>query len=220
MQDIVGISGLAQHDARRLGAITCTSRSLAQGEMLYRAGDVYRSMYIVYSGSFKTVATQRDGREQVTSFRLAGEPVGLDGMFDGSYACSATALEPSVACVLPSALIEALCSEILPIRRYINQMLSNEMVRQSQLMTVLGSMSVEQRLATFLLDLSRRYRNTGHRADLLLLSMARSDIASYLGLRIETVSRMLARFCVLGLITADGRQIRILDRCALQGRAF
>ncbi|WP_243751417.1 fumarate/nitrate reduction transcriptional regulator Fnr [Paraburkholderia sp. BL10I2N1] len=208
--------GLSPLDLQRLDAIICSTRMVRQGEALYRTGDAFQSMYAVRAGSFKTVVMHRDGREQVTGFHLAGDALGLDGVSTGHHSFDAIAIEDSNVCIIPFHLLESLCREVKGIQQHVHRMMSSEIVRESVLMLLLGTMSAEQRVAAFLLNLSTRLRARGYSSAEFNLRMTREEIGSYLGMKLETVSRMFSKFQREGLVDARGKQIRILNPDGLE----
>ncbi|CAM2195899.1 Transcriptional activator protein Anr [Paraburkholderia kururiensis] len=186
-------------------------RTVRRGQSLYRAGDSFQSVYAVRAGSFKRVVMHRDGLEQLTGFDIAGDMLGIDGISTGTHACDAIALEDSSVCVMPFVLLQSLCREIKEIQHRVHQMLAAEIVRESSQMLLLGAMMAEERVAVFLVDLSERWQARGYSACSFTLKMTRREIGSYLGLKLETVSRMITKLQKDGLIAVNGKDIRILD---------
>jgi CRP/FNR family transcriptional regulator len=188
-------------------------RRLRRGEALFRQGDPCRSIYAVRSGTFKTLIPGLEAREQVTGFQLAGDMLGLDGLAHGRHASQAVALEDSEVVVLPyggdargdpRALVE-----VLP------RLIGRELVRKQKLAVLLSCMSAEQRVASFLLNLSRRMEARGYSATAFHLRMTRSEIGSYLGMNLETVSRTLSSLHQRGLLEVSGRHVQLRNRPAL-----
>lgn len=206
---------LTSSELQQLDAIVHTTRNVRRGEALFRAHDTFQSLYAVRTGSFKTVVMHRDGREQVTGFQIPGEPLGLDGVCSGLHSCEAIALEDSTVCVIPFSQFETLCRDSRRMQRHLYQLMSSEIVRESSLMMLLGTMTAEQRLASFLLDLAARFRARGYSGTQFNLKMSREEIGCFLGMKLETVSRMFSRFCRDGLVKPNGKQIRIVDSEAL-----
>ncbi|OAJ53558.1 Crp/Fnr family transcriptional regulator [Paraburkholderia ginsengiterrae] len=202
---------LSADELAKLDAVICTTRSVKRGDTLYRAGDMFQSIYAVRVGSFKTVLMHRDGREQVTGFQIAGEALGLDGVCGGNHNCDAIALEDSIVCIIPFAQLEAICREIKSMQHHIYQMMSSEIVRESSQMMLLGTMTAEQRVATFLLNLSRRFKARGFSPAEFHLRMTREEIGCYLGMKLETVSRMFSKFQRERLVHANGKTVHIVD---------
>lgn len=203
---------LTQAELTRLDTIVCSTRFVRRGESLYHAGDAFESIYAVRTGCFKTVVMHRDGYEQVTGFHIAGEPLGLDGVCSDEHSCDAIALEDSTVCVIPFHLLEEMCRDVKSMQQHVHRMLSGEIVRESGLMMLLGTMSAEQRVAAFLMNLSTRMKARGYSAATFNLRMTREEIGSYLGLKLETVSRMFSKLQKQGVVDSNGKQITILDR--------
>lgn len=191
-------------------AVQCV-RTVHRGHALYRPGDTFGNIYAVRTGSFKTIIVHREGREQVTGFSIVGDTLGIDGIASGKHSCEVIALEDSSVCVMPFELLEMLCREVKPIQRHVHQMLGAEIVRESTLMVLLGATNAEERVATFLADLSQRWHARGYSAAAFTLKMTREEIGSHLGLKLETVSRMLSKLQAQRLVAVNGRDLRILD---------
>jgi CRP/FNR family transcriptional regulator len=201
--------GLAEEDMARVERIVYARRRVRRGEALFNAGDEFHSVYAVRSGFFKTTVLNEDGREQVTGFNMPGELIGMDGIGTGSYHGNAVALEDCEVCVLPFSLIEELGREIPTLQRHLHCVLSREIVRDHGVMMLLGSMRAEERLAVFLLNLSKRFVRRGYSPS--DLRMTREEIGSYLGLKLETVSRLFSKFQEDGLIEVQQKHVRIRD---------
>jgi CRP/FNR family transcriptional regulator len=209
-------SGLSVADFVRLDAMICTTRKISQGEALYRAGDLFQNLYTIKAGSFKTVMVLRDGREQITGFQLVGEPLGIDGVSTERHMCDAIALEDSVLCIIPFQMLEAVCHEVVTMQRHLHRLMCGEIARESGQLTLLGSMRAEERVSAFLLNLSSRLQVRGYSPTEFQLRMKREEIGSFLGMKLETVSRMLSKFQKDHLIEVQGRLIKILDVEALR----
>jgi CRP/FNR family transcriptional regulator len=203
--------GLDSEDLRRIEQVVYARRRVRRGEALFRAGDSFGAIYAVRSGFFKTTAVNPDGREQVTGFCMPGELLGMDGIGAGAYHGDAIALEDCEVCVLPFALIETLGREIPAVQRHLHCVLSREIVRDHGVMMLLGSMRAEERLAAFLLNLSRRFQRRGYSPTEFHLRMTREEIGGYLGLKLETVSRLFSKFQEDGLIEVQQKHVRIRD---------
>ena len=203
--------GLANDELPRLEALICSARTVRRGEALYRVGDQFDNLYAVRSGSLKTVMAHRDGREQVTGMRLAGEPLGLDGISTNVHTCTAVALEDSSVCIIPYSALKHMCRETGTLQDRLHRLMGEQLLRESSQMMVLGSLSADERVASFLLDVSDRNGQRGYSHAEFNLRMTREDMGSYLGMTLETVSRTLSRFQKRGLIDAQGKLIRIID---------
>ena len=202
---------LSATELAQLDSLICSTRSVRRGEALYRANDDFQSIYAVRTGSFKTVIMHRDAREQVTGFHLIGETLGLDGVCHERHGCDAIALEDSSVCIIPFRQLEGLCREMRTMQHHVHRMMSGEIVRESGIMMLLGTMNAEQRLAAFLLNLSQRMKARGYSASEFYLRMTREEIGSYLGMKLETVSRMFSKFQKEEMVDTHGKQIRIID---------
>jgi CRP/FNR family transcriptional regulator len=201
---------------RQLEAVAKGRIRLRKGETLYRAGGPFTALYAIRSGSLKTVLLAEDGRDQVAGYHMPGEIVGLDGIGNDFHECESIALEDSEVCALPFERVEQVARDNAAFQHNLHRHLSREIGRQRTLMLLLGTMSAEQRLAAFLLDLSQRYQARGYSSSEFILRMTREEIGSYLGLKLETVSRLLSRLQREGLIQVQGRVIKLLERITLK----
>lgn len=186
-------------------------KRVKRDDVLYRMGAPFESMYAVKSGFFESRTATADGRDQVTAFHLPGDIVGMDGIATGSYVVDVIALEDTEVCIIPCTRLDE-----PDVHRHVRNALSRELVRANGAMLSMGLMRAEERLAVFLLGLSQRLLALGYARDDFHLRMSRTDIGSYLGMSLETVSRILTRFRSAGLITVDQRHIRIVDMPRLQ----
>ena len=201
---------LNQQEIDQLDEINPLKRNYTRGDYLYRSGDKFRSLFAIHNGSFKTQVLHDDGREQVTGFQMAGEIIGLDAISTDFHTCEAVAMESSVICEIPFNKLETLSREIPTLQRHLHKLMSREIVRDQGIMLLLGSMRAEERLAAFLLNLSQRNAAHGMSPTQLTLRMSRLEIGSYLGLKLETVSRAFSHFQDDGLIRVKARAIDIL----------
>jgi CRP/FNR family transcriptional regulator len=207
--------GLSSANLSELDELTTVKRRIARGASLYHGGDEFDALYAVRSGAFKTAGVSSNGEEKITGFYLSGEVMGLDAINNERHNYSATALEDSEVCVIPFGRLTELTLRIPRLQQQLFRLLSRDIARDHGLMLLLGSMTAEQRLAAFLLGLSRRYKRLGYAADRFILRMTREDIGNYLGLTLETISRLMSRFQRDGLITAQQREIEFKDSDAL-----
>jgi CRP/FNR family transcriptional regulator len=198
-----------------LGDLVYTRRRVKRGESLFHAGSDFDSIFAVRSGFFKSSVLLEDGRDQVTGFHMAGEILGMDGIGTESHTADLIALEDSEVCVIPYARLEE-----PDLQRQLHKVMSRELVRDQGVMMLLGTMRAEERLAAFLLNLSQRFLARGFSASEFHLRMTRDEIGSYLGLSLETVSRLFSRFAEDGLIAVQQKHIRILDVTGLKGVMF
>ncbi len=209
--------GLTGSDVQRLDALKFGRRRIKEGEALYHEGERFQFIYAVRSGTFKSVLNLKDGREQVTGFQMAGELLGMDGLASGKHASSAVALEDGEICAIPYAHLSELASSSPEVHLAMSRLMSREIVREHSLMLLLGSMNAEQRLAAFLLNLSQRLKARGYSSSEFHLRMMRVDIGSYLGMKLETVSRTFTAFQQQRLLKVDKKHVKILDLEGLQG---
>ncbi|HEX6137306.1 MAG TPA: helix-turn-helix domain-containing protein [Casimicrobiaceae bacterium] len=189
---------------------------LRKGDVLFRAGDRFASLYAIRTGSCKTVMLTDDGNEQVAGYHLPGDIIGAEGIAAEMYGCQAVALEDTEVCTLPFDRVEALAHEDPAFQHRVYRLLGDAILRERSIALMLGTMRAEQRLASFLLDLAQRYHARGYSSTEFVLRMTREEIGSHLGLKLETVSRLFSRFDEEGLIQARGRVIKLLDRIGLQ----
>jgi CRP/FNR family transcriptional regulator len=203
-------TGLPAAEVEQLERMVAVRRPVARNTVLFKAGDAFEAIYLVRTGFFKTAASAEDGREQVTGFQMAGEMLGMDGIFSGAHACDAVALEDSQVCVVPYGRLEDLTREIDRLRRQFLRLMSREIVRDQSVMMLLGAMRAEQRVAAFLINLMRRLRARGFSSSSVVLRMTRDEIGSFLGLTLETVSRTFSRMQDDGLLEVRAREVRVL----------
>ncbi|HEY7238493.1 MAG TPA: helix-turn-helix domain-containing protein [Burkholderiales bacterium] len=208
--------GVCLDDLGRVENIVYARRRVRRGESLFNAGDEFSAVYAIRSGFFKTSLLDGEGREQVTGFFMGGELLGMDGVGSGRYNGNAIALEDSEVCVMPFSLIEEISREVPSLQRHLHSVLAREIVRDHGVMMLLGSMRAEERLATFLVNLSRRFVRRGYSSSDFHLRMTREELGSYLGLKLETVSRLFSQFQKDGLIDVNQKHVRILDIAGLE----
>lgn len=198
-------------DPRLLERIAKNRRQVKRGELLYGMGEPIKALYAIRSGSIKTYLSTIDGRSQITGFHIAGDPLGLADLSNGTYSTEARALEATSLCEIPIDHLHALKIELPDLQQQLTQLLSLEVLRLQGLSLLLGKRTAEERLATFLLTLADRHAKRGFSSQEFNLSMSRHDIGAYLGIVEETVCRILARFQDEGLIDNQRRHIRLLN---------
>jgi CRP/FNR family transcriptional regulator len=204
----VGLDGDA---LRAFDQLVGDQRRLRKGAVLFHAGNPFQALYAIRYGSIKTSILAEDGREQVAGYHMPGEIIALDGIATSSHTCSAVALEDTEVCAIPFDRLEELMQTVPGLQQNVRQTLAREISRNHGLMLLLGSMRAEERVAAYLLDLAERYRQRGYSASEFVLRMTREEIGSYLGLKLETVSRVFSRLQADGLVQAQGRDIKLLD---------
>lgn len=203
-------------DLDKLDNIIQRGRPLQRGEYLYRSGDPFQSVYAVRSGAMKALHITNDGQEQVTGFYLPGEVLGMDGIAQNRYINSAIALETSAVCEIPFSQLENLSLQLPTLQRHFFQLMSREITSDQQLITLLSKNSADERISSLLLSISTRNHHRHLSATTFQLPMSRADIGNYLGLTIETVSRVLGRLQKSSLIRVDKKEIEILDMTGLK----
>ena len=208
--------GLKADELDKIDEVVAVRRKVKRGTRLYSNGEKFTSLYAIRTGFFKTCITTEDGRNQVTGFQMAGEIMGLDGIVNDHHACDAVALEDAEVCVMPFNRIEELSREVVSLQRHVHKIMSREIVREHGVMLLLGSMRAEERLAAFLLNLVQRLHARGFSQSELLLRMTREEIGSYLGLKLETVSRTFSKFVEEGIVEVKQRHVRIVNTEALK----
>src|SRR5512133_1261513 len=208
--------GLSEEELDLIDDMVAARRTVKRGSLLFRTGEKCTSLYAIRTGFFKTCVASEDGRDQVTGFQMAGEVVGLDGIVNDYNTCDAVALEDAEVCVMPFDRIEELSRAVNSLQRHVHKIMSREIVREHGVMLLLGSMRAEERLATFLLNLVQRLHARGFSQSELVLRMTREEIGSYLGLKLETVSRTFSKFAEDGIVEVRQRHLRIIDTAALR----
>lgn len=203
--------GMSETEINRLDELVGARRKVKRSQHLYRSGEGFEAIYAIRTGSFKTDVLLEDGREQVTGFQMTGEILGLDGISTEQHSCNAVALEDSEVCVIAYDKLEELSRKIEGLQHQFHKVMSKEIVRDHGVMMLLGSMRAEERLAAFLLNLSQRFTARGFSPAEFHLRMTRDEIGSYLGLKLETVSRAFSKFQEGGLISVQQKHIRIID---------
>lgn len=203
--------GIDEVDLKRLEDLVQRLSPMPRGKKLFRQGDPLKSIFAIRTGSVKSLTLNMDGVEQITGFHFPGELVGFDAIAADAHDCTAIVLEDTSLCEIPFERLDELSGRVPSLRRQLMRLLSREIQQDQQLLLLLGKKSAEARLAAFLLSLSRRFARRGLSSSQFHLSMARGEIANYLGLAVETVSRLLARFQQDELIAVDGREMAILD---------
>jgi len=207
--------GVEPNMAPHLERMLATRTRLKRGQPLYQLGARFHALYALRTGTCKSVLLSRDGQDQIVGYHIAGEIVGIDGIATDAHECEATALEDMDVCPLPFDQIDDIARISDQFRRNFVKLLSRENARTRGMMMMLGTMRAEQRLAVFLLDLAQRYCARGYSSHEFVLRMTRAEIGSYLGLKLETTSRLFSRFQRAGLVHVRGRAVKLLDRISL-----
>lgn len=204
----------------RFEAVRESMPVLRRGAYLFSTHDSLDALYIVRSGILKTSVTTESGSEQITGFYLPGDVLGLDGIETGCHQCTAVALQTSSICALPFHQLTVLCSELRELQTQIWRLMSQEVMARQDMQLVMGQRDAEARLSTFLLTLSTRMRRLGYSATHFQLPMTRHEIGNYLGLSMETVSRLFTRLQNDGLIARHKRFVQLMNLDQLRTRCI
>ncbi len=213
-------AGLEGPEMEKLDRLVSQRRRIRKGEHLYRAGTTLAALYAVRAGFLKSCVLHEDGREQVAGFHMMGDLLGMDAIGGGLHVSNTVALEDSELCELPFPLLEQLSLEVPSLQHQLHRVMSREIVRDHGVMLLLGSMKAEERLAAFLLNLSQRFAARGYSPTEFNLRMTRAEIGSYLGLKLETVSRAFSSFQDQKLIAVRQRNVRLLNPPGLQAMLY
>lgn len=208
--------GLPPDDVDRLDNIVRRNRPLQRGQLLYEAGEQLINLYVVKTGAIKIYTQDDSGDEHIVGFHLPGEILGLDAIQHGEHGCFAKALETTAVCEVPFRQLEKLSTQIPGLQHQMLRLLSREINEEAHLISLLNHGSAEERVASFLIGLSERFKRRGFSATDFFLSMSRQEIGSYLGLALETVSRLLTRFQDEGILQVERKHVQITDLPRLQ----
>jgi len=209
-------AGLDPRELDAVDRLVNRRRPVKRGDYVYRAGTALQSLFAIRTGFMKSCVLHEDGREQVAGFHMMGDIVGLDAISTTWHMCDTVALEDSEVCEIPFSLLEQLSRDIPSLQQHFHRIMSREIVRDYGVMLLLGSMRAEERLAAFLLNLSQRFATRGYSPSEFNLRMTREEIGSYLGLKLETISRVLSRFQEEGLIDVQNKHIKINNMDSLR----
>lgn len=202
---------LNNQELKSLDDIIDRKRPFHKGDKIYSDGQEMNALYAIRSGTFKTFTVNEQGEEQITGFHLAGDLMGFDAIADSKHKSFAQALETSMICEIPYNNLDVLSDTMPKLKKQVLRLMSNEIRTDQEMLTLLNRKNAEQRVATFLVNLSDRYHDRGLSSSEFRLTMTRSDIGNYIGLTVETISRLLNRFHKNGIIKVDGRLITIVD---------
>ncbi|MBE1301702.1 MAG: fumarate/nitrate reduction transcriptional regulator Fnr [Alteromonadaceae bacterium] len=203
----------------KLDQIIKRKQPYQKAQRLFQAGDKLQSLYAVRSGSFKSYSINSDGEEQITAFHLPGEIIGFDALGEKVHPTVAQAMETSMVCEIPYSTLDDLSDSVPALRHQILRLMSAEIKEDQQMFMLLNQRTAEERIAYFIHSLSLRFSSRGFSKLEFRLTMPRSDIGNYLGLTVETVSRLFSKFSKEGLIEAEGKSIKILDGAAIEAKS-
>ncbi|WP_240223872.1 fumarate/nitrate reduction transcriptional regulator Fnr [Rheinheimera hassiensis] len=206
---------LNENELTRLDDIIQRKKPMHKGDMLFEAGQAQKCLYAIRTGSFKTFTLTDQGEQQITGFHLPGDIVGFDALSKQMHPSYAETLETAMVCEIPLPNLETLLDQLPRLRQQIMRLMSEDIQADQQMMLLLNRKTAEQKLATFLSQLGQRYASRGFSADEFRLTMTRSDIGNYLGLTVETISRLLSKLDKEQLIQVDGKLISLKDQHAL-----
>jgi CRP/FNR family transcriptional regulator len=212
--------GLDETDMQRLDQIIGRRRRIKRDQSLYRMGDSFDMLYAIRLGHFKTYQVNSNGSQQITGFQMAGELLGMDAIGTGRHQCEAVALEDSEVCEIPFSQLEELFHDMPVLLRQFHRIMSKEISREQGVMLTLNSMSAQQKLAAFLVNLSSRYAARGYSASRFQLRMTREEIGNYLGLAVESVSRLLSTLKKNGVIDVNHRDLELINLPELRSIAL
>jgi len=202
---------LNDQELNTLDEIIDRKRPIHKGDKIFHDGQEMHSLYAIRSGTFKTYTVNEEGEEQITGFHLAGDLLGFDAIANNEHPSFAQALETAMVCEIPYNNLDTLSNTMPKLKKQVLRLMSNEIRTDQEMLTLLNRKNAEQRVATFLSSLSARYHARGLSSKEFRLTMTRSDIGNYIGLTVETISRLLNRFHKNQIIHVDGKLIKILD---------
>jgi len=203
--------GMTDDELKLIDTVIERKKPVHKNDYLFRAGDTNRSIYAVLSGSVKTLVDNPNGEEQIVGFHLPGELLGMDGFSGDAHTCSAVALETSSVCEFPLESLDEVCHVVPSIQYAMRRIMGREVTKDHAMLLLLGRMSAEEKLASFLISLSKRMAQRHWKPTEFNLTMPRQDIANYLGLAVETVSRLFAHLQDENIIEVDRRRVNISD---------
>ncbi|MFK7858565.1 MAG: fumarate/nitrate reduction transcriptional regulator Fnr [Granulosicoccus sp.] len=207
---------ITSQELEQLDSIVAMRKKVKKGATLFHAGEDFKALYAVRSGFFKSRIAASNGRDQITGFQTPGELMGLDGVATERHGVDAVALEDSEVCIIPYTDLERIARDFPPLQQQLHRVMSREIVREHGVMLLLGSMKAEERVAAFLLNISERYKRLGYSAEEFILRMTRQEIGSYLGLKLETVSRTFSRLQEQGIIEVSGKSVKLVRLDAIK----
>lgn len=216
LQQLCLPAAIAGDDLKRLDEIVQARRPLERSRNLFLPGTPFHSLFVVRSGSFKSFVTNEQGETQILGFHLPGEILGLDAISSERHQCTAEALERTTVCEVPFAQLSQIALEVPDLQRQLLRVISREVMRDHEHLVMMGRRHAQERLAIFLLSLSQRYGRLKRDPGYLTLPMSRYELANYLGLVVETISRLFTRFQQIGVLEVRRKNVRILDFARLE----
>lgn len=210
---------LTESEIQSLDNIIQRKRPLHKGDKLFEAGFAFNALYAVRSGSFKSYTLSEQGEEQVVGFHLPGDIIGFDAISQQQHPSYASALETAMVCEIPYNIVDQLSSDLPKLKHQIMRLMSNEIRVDRELMYLLNKKTAEEKLAAFVYSLSQRFKSRGFAEAEFRLSMTRAEIGSYLGLTVETISRLFSRFQKQSLVEVDSKWVKIINKAELEALA-
>ena len=215
LQQLCLPAGIGLDGVRQLDSIVRRRRPIARGASLFRMGDPLEAVYVARDGAFKTIAISEGGEERVVGFHLPGELIGLDALGADVHRCDAIALTTANVCEVPFDELADVAAQVPGLQHQLLRVIGRSVGLDQDHLDMLARRQASERIALFLHGLSERYRHIGQPELQLKLPMSRDDIARFLGLALETVSRGFTRLQEDGVIAVEGRRVEILDRAEL-----
>ncbi|NRB22896.1 electron transport transcriptional regulator EtrA [Shewanella sp.] len=206
---------LNSHELDQLDEVIERKKPIQKGEQIFKSGDPLKSLFAIRSGTVKSFTITEQGDEQITGFHLAGDVIGFDGIHSQMHQSFAQALETSMVCEIPYGTLDELTGTMPKLRQQVMRLMSHEIQSDQEMILLLSKKNAEERLAAFISNLANRFGSRGFSPKEFRLTMTRGDIGNYLGLTVETISRLLGRFQKAELIEVKGKYITIINFDAL-----
>ena len=210
LQQLCLPGSISEEDIRKLNRLIKRTQPLEKGDYLYQQGQKFHSIFVVRSGSLKSYTSSADGSEQIMGLYLPGEILGIGSMSSGTYQNTVCALETTSLCEIPFNQLESLTTAVPQLHHQLLNLMSDEMSNEYKTIYFLGKKTAQERLATYIYLISLRFKRRGFSANEFQLNLSRNDIANYLNLAVETVSRLFTQFQKNGIIQCEKKCIRII----------
>ena len=204
-------NGLSSKELEQLEDEIDKTVKVSKKQHIFKASDPINGIFAVKSGAVKTSIINSEGQEQILEFHLPGDLLGFDAFANDKHSCDAIALEDTLLCRLPMDVLDGLCAKLSGVRRVLMQQVGKEITHSQRLLLSLGQLATEERLATYFLQLALHYQSRGFSKTEFILPMSRQDLSNYLGMAVETLSRILSRLSKENLIKIEQRKVIISD---------
>ena len=211
-------SGLNDAEVDVLESKILTGVRIEKGERVFEAGEDFSGLYAVKSGSFKSVLATSEGEEQIVGFHLPGELIGFDG-YEAVHTVTISALETSTVCKVPTDNLDFLVSEFKGVASHVHSMVANDVKAHNSVLLLIAQKTAEDRIVCFLKNMGDRFKKRGYSGSHFTLSMPRGDIANFLGMAPETVSRLFSRLAEEGVVEFDRRNVHVIDQAEMERRS-